>query len=93
MVRAMNILEHLIEAHGGTTSALAELNRVTGREYKMNRFYEWRNGKRPLPQSVYTALVYSEAGNAMRASGMKPGKGRIRSVRRRLLPPKSTPSE
>lgn len=89
----MNIIEHMIDTHGGASAALEQVNSITGRNYKMNRFYEWRNGKRPVPQTVYTALVWHECGNAMKAAGMKPGKGRVRSVRRRLSHPPYSPSE
>lgn len=56
-----NIIEiwekNAVAKHGDLKIAVQALNDAIGSSYKMNRYYEFRQGSRPLPQAVYEYML------------------------------------
>ena len=57
-ISTMNSLVHTyIYLHGSTRAAIDALNSALGRHDELPRLYEWRDGRRHIPQPVQDQMV------------------------------------
>ncbi|MDQ2069299.1 hypothetical protein [Natronospira bacteriovora] len=72
MSKPRNLIQSYIDCIGDAKSATVALNEALGTHHAVQRLYEWRAGKRPVPQAVRDWMLRCCLEGVIRHYGGKP---------------------